>query len=157
MPASPTPVLVTGATGNQGGAVARALLATGVPVHALVRNPNTESAAALANLGAVLVHGDLDDITSLAAALVGVNAVFSVQTSDVTDPTGDSEIQRGDNLVKAARSAGVEHFVHTSVAGTAAVDVEHFDEARYGAITRQYYHSKAAVEELVRAAGFPQW
>ncbi|GIJ35846.1 NmrA family NAD(P)-binding protein [Micromonospora sediminimaris] len=153
----PLSVLVTGATGNQGGAVTRTLLAAGVPVRALVRDPAAERATALADLGAVLVPGDLDDITSLGSAVADVHGVFSVQTIDLTGGTGDAEIRRGENLVRAARAAGVAHVVHTSVAGVAAVDDERFDEDRYGAFTRHYYRSKAAVEELVRGAGFPGW
>ncbi len=134
----------------------RALLASGVPVHALVRDPDSESAAALGDLGAVVVRGDLEDATSLKTALDGASAVFSVQPN-VNDLVGDSEIRYGRNLVGAARAAGVEHFVHSSVSGAGTVDVEQFDEARWGAHTRHYYRRKAAVEDLVRTAGFPQW
>src|SRR3954470_12103966 len=128
MTASSSFVLVTGATGKQGGAVFRKLLASGIPARALVRNPDSERAAALGEFGDVLVRGDLDDITSLQAALDGARAVFSVQTPDMTDPMGDSEARQGRNLVKAAQTAGVEHFLHTSVSGAGTVDTEHFDE-----------------------------
>jgi uncharacterized protein YbjT (DUF2867 family) len=64
-------VLVTGATGNQGGAVARALLSTGTPVHALVLDPADDRAVALRELGAELVRGDLDDPASLKAVVDG--------------------------------------------------------------------------------------
>ncbi|WP_163956726.1 NmrA family NAD(P)-binding protein [Sphingomonas insulae] len=73
------PVLVTGASGNQGGAVVRALLQTGRPVRALVRNPDAASAQALAAQGVEVVKGDFDDAASLDAALVGVAGVFSMQ------------------------------------------------------------------------------
>ncbi|GAA3073205.1 NmrA/HSCARG family protein [Streptosporangium carneum] len=157
MPESSSFVLVVGATGKQGGAVARALLRSDVPVHALVRDPDTESAAALGALGAVLVRGDLDDVASLKAALDGARAVFSVQTPDATDLVGDSEVRRGRNLVETARAAGAEHFVHTSVSGAGTVDVERFDEQRWGTHMLHYWRSKAAIEDLVRAVGFPQW
>jgi uncharacterized protein YbjT (DUF2867 family) len=150
-------VLVTGATGKQGGAVARALLRSGVPVHALARPPGSERATALGALGARLVPGDLDDVASLKAALDGARAVFSVQTPDPADPTGESEVRHGRNLVEAARAAGVKHFVHTSVSGAGTVDTERFDEQRWGAHMRHYWRSKAAVEHLVRAANFPRW
>lgn len=156
MPTPPPVALITGATGKQGGAVARALLSSGVPVRALVRDPASERAAALGDLGAVLVRGDLDDLPSLKAALDGARAVFSVQTPDLADPAGDSEVRRGRNLVQAALAAGVEHFLHTSVSGAGTVDLDNFDEARWGVHTRQYYSSKAEVEDLVRAAGFPR-
>lgn len=157
MPTSPSFVLVAGATGKQGGAVARALLASRVPVHALVRDTGTERAAALRDLGAVLVRGDLDDVPSLEAALRDAHAVFSVQTPDFAEPLGDSEVRHGHNLVKAARQAQVEHVVHTSVSGTGTIDVEHFDEQRWGSFVRHYYRSKATVENAVRTAGFPRW
>lgn len=157
MPTPPSVTLITGATGRQGGAVARALLSGGVGVHALVRDPTSEQAGALSALGAVLVRGDLDDLPSLKAALDGARAVFSVQPPDLTDPAGDSEVRRGRNLVQAALAAGVEHIVHTSVSGAGTVDLDNFDDSRWGVHTGQYYRSKAAVEDLVRAAGFPQW
>ncbi|MBB5960622.1 uncharacterized protein YbjT (DUF2867 family) [Saccharothrix tamanrassetensis] len=150
-------MLVAGATGKQGGAVVRALLASHVPVHALVRDTDTERAAALRGLGAVLVRGDLDDVRSLEAALDNARAVFSVQMPDIADLLGDSEVRHGRNLVEAARRARVGHVVHTSVSGAGTIDVEHFDEQRWGSFTRHYYRSKAAVEDLVRTAGFPRW
>ncbi|MFI6517979.1 NmrA/HSCARG family protein [Spirillospora sp. NPDC050679] len=157
MVASSSFVLVTGATGKQGGAVLRALLARGVPVRALVRDPDSERAAALSGLGAVLVRGDLEDASTLAAALNGARAVFSVQTPDMADLMGDAEVRHGRNLVEAARAAGVEQFVHTSVSGAGTIDVENFDEQRWGAHMGHYWRSKKAVENFVRAAGFPYW
>src|SRR5438132_13463549 len=74
-----SPVLVTGATGRQGGAVARHLLQRAIPVRALSRNPGKPSARALAGAGAEVVSGDLDDRASLAEAMEGVSGVFSVQ------------------------------------------------------------------------------
>lgn len=65
------PVLVTGATGRQGGATARALLANGVPVRALVRDPSTARARAVEALGAELVTGDLNDRDSVVRAARG--------------------------------------------------------------------------------------
>src|SRR5947199_8911673 len=110
-----SPVLVTGATGKQGGAAARALLKAGIPVRALVRNP--DRARAVRELGAELVVGDLHDPESLAPAMKGVRGVFSVQLPDMANLDGDSEWVQGRNLVDAAREAGVAHFVHTSVSG----------------------------------------
>lgn len=72
-------VLVTGATGRQGGAVAEHLIAAGLPVRALVRDPSKPRANELAEKGADLVRGDLDDPASLERALEGAYGVFSVQ------------------------------------------------------------------------------
>lgn len=78
MPINSYTVLVTGATGRQGGATARALLAAEVPVRALVRDPQSKSAQEIEALGAELVRADLSDRTSLGPAVEGVRAVFSV-------------------------------------------------------------------------------
>ena len=74
-------ILVTGATGKQGGAVARELLAKGYPIRAMTRNPDAENARALAKLGAEIVRGDFDDAASLTQAVKGVWGVFSVQNT----------------------------------------------------------------------------
>ena len=150
------PVLVTGGTGKQGGAVARALLTGGVAVRALVRDPHTEAARALAGLGAELVAGDLDDPGSLVPAVTGARGVFSVQVPDVTDLGSDAEVVRGRNLVAAARAAGVPQFVHTSVAGAGefARSAPGWDEGRWNT---HYWETKAAIDEAVRAAGFASW
>jgi len=154
--AIPEPVLVTGATGKQGGAVARALLATGVPVRALVRDPQSASASEIEALGATLVAGDLNDKDSLTAAAHGARAVFSVQTPDRADPSSASEMLQGKNLVEAAKAAQVEQFVHTSVAGAGEFHrtAPGWTEGRWN---RHFWESKAYTQELVRDAGFIYW
>ena len=107
-------VLVTGATGQQGGATARALLRAGTEVRALVRDPASDRARELAAAGATLVEGDLEDRSSLVAALAGARGVFSVQMPDLDDPLGDLEVRLAGNLAAAAAQAGVEQIVHTS-------------------------------------------
>ena len=144
-------VLVTGATGQQGGAVARSLLAAGEAVHAFVRDPDAPRAKDLAALGATLVTGDLDDTASLVAALDGARGVFSVQTPDLADLLGDGEVRHARHLAAAARDAGVAQIVHTSVSGAARR--EPIDEARWGAFMGHYWRSKAAAEQTVRDAG----
>ncbi|HEY0468038.1 MAG TPA: NmrA family NAD(P)-binding protein, partial [Polyangiaceae bacterium] len=114
------PVLVTAATGRQGGATARALLAEGSSrVRVLVRNRDAPNAQALAAAGAQVVVGDLDEPASLRAACAGARAVFSMQ-SPIMSKTGvdySKERQQGKNLVQAARAAGVDTFVHTATSG----------------------------------------
>ncbi|MBP2337551.1 uncharacterized protein YbjT (DUF2867 family) [Saccharothrix coeruleofusca] len=147
------PVLVTGATGTQGGAVARALLAQGSAVRALVRDPAAARAKALEALGADLVAGDLDDSASLVAAATGARAVFSVQTHGVDDP--DREVRHGRNLVEAAKAAGVPQFVHTSVYGAGAHRATPgWGEGKWD---EHYWESKAHTQDLVREAGFRHW
>ena len=72
-------VLVTGATGKQGGAVVRHMLAHQWNVRALTREPGSRTAKALADSGVELVRGDLEDAASLDVALRGVYGLFSVQ------------------------------------------------------------------------------
>lgn len=150
-------VLVTGATGRQGGAVTTALLELGVPVRALVRDPEATRALALRARGVALIRGDLDDADSLRAACEGVRAVFSVQHPDMNDLEGPRERHQGENLVNAARAAGVPQFVHTSVSGAGADHRSAPDWARQPAQVRNYWESKAFIEDLVRAAGFAAW
>ncbi|MEV0385590.1 NmrA/HSCARG family protein [Nonomuraea sp. NPDC050643] len=143
-------VLVTGATGRQGGATARALLRAGTDVHALVRDPASPRAQEIAAHGATLVTGDLDDPASLLAALDGARGVFSVQMPDFADLLGDSEMRQARNLATAAEKAGVEQIVHTSVSG--AGSREPIDERRWGSHMKHYWHSKAAAEQSMRDA-----
>ncbi len=120
------PVLVTGATGRQGGATARRLLERGWPVRALTRNPDTPAARALAGRGAEVVRGDLDDPTSVARAVDGAYGVFSVQewwTAGL-----DGEVRQGRTLAEAAKQARVKHFVYSSVGGAErSSGVPHFE------------------------------
>ncbi len=151
------PVLVTGATGRQGGATARALLARGAPVRALVRDPDSENAEAVAALGAELVRGDLYDADSVREAARGARAVFSVQMPDLDNTEVDSEWIFGSNLVRAAREAGVSQFVHTSVAGAGTHrDAPGWSEGRWKSM-EHYFETKFGIEELVRGAGFDHW
>jgi uncharacterized protein YbjT (DUF2867 family) len=132
-----SPVLVTGATGKQGGATARALLAAGVPVRALVRDPASERARAVEALGAELVTGDLYDPGSLRPALDGVRGVFSVQMPDMANLEGDS--------------------VHTSVSGAGQHrSVPGWAEGRWASM-EHYLETKTAIQDRVRDAGFEHW
>lgn len=113
-------IVVTGATGRQGGATARRLLAAGRPVRALVRDTDAPAAGALARAGAELVRGDLDDPSSLPAALAGAAALFAVPPV-AFGPAGtdvEREFARGRALTDAAAAAGVEQVVFTGVAST---------------------------------------
>jgi uncharacterized protein YbjT (DUF2867 family) len=112
-------VLVLGATGNQGGAAARHLLADGWRVRALTRDPAAAAAKALAAAGAELVAGELDDRASLDRAVAGAYAVFSVQAAGGHQPgfSADDEVRQGRAIADAAKDAGVGHFVYSSVAG----------------------------------------
>src|SRR5919202_4995459 len=109
-------ILVTGATGQQGGAVVKGLLKDGAyRVRALVREPNKPQAQALAAQGVELVKGDLYDRTSLDAALQGAYGVFHVQNFWLPDVGFEGEVRQGKNLADAAKAADVKHFVYSSV------------------------------------------
>ncbi|MGK5533599.1 NmrA family NAD(P)-binding protein [Streptomyces sp. URMC 129] len=152
-------VLVTGATGRQGGATARALLAAGVPVRALVRDPGTERAKAVEALGAELVTGDLHDRASIIRAATGARAVFSVQMPGRTASGFDfpGEIVQGVNLIEGARAAGVPQFVHTSVTGAGRhTEDPGWAEGRWAAV-EPTLSAKTAVQDRLRTAAFPHW
>lgn len=158
MPTETAPVLVTGATGRQGGATTRALLAAGVPVRALVRDPATQRAKEVEALGAELVTGDLHDRDSIVRAATGARAVFSVQMPAYTPDGFDfaGEVTQGTNLVEGARAAGVPQFVHTSVSGAGQhTEVPEWAEGRWA--VEPALSAKSAVQDRVRAAGFPHW
>jgi uncharacterized protein YbjT (DUF2867 family) len=153
------PVLVTGATGRQGGATARALLAAGVPVRALVRDPATDRARAVAALGAELVTGDLHDRGSVIRAAEGARAVFSVQMAPKTAEgfDFDGEVAQGVKLVEGAKAAGVPQFVHTSVSGAGQhVEAPGWAEGRWASM-EPTFGAKSEIQDRVRAAGFPHW
>ena len=134
-------VLVTGATGKQGGAVARHLLRTDFKVRALTRDPKKPAARDLDKEGAEVVEGDLNDRSLLENAVEGVYGVFSVQ--NFWETGYDLEVEQGKRLADVAKDAGVEHFVYSSV-GSAdqKTGIPHFD-------------SKAEVEEHVRSLDMP--
>lgn len=134
-------ILVTGATGQQGGAVARELLAHGHKVRAMTRKPDGESAKALAALGAEIVAADLDDARSLERALAGVWGVFAVQTA--SEAGTEREEEQGKRFAGIAKGRGIQHFVYASV-GSAhrATGIPHFE-------------NKWRIEETVRGLGFP--
>ena len=130
-------VLVTGATGKQGGAVARLLLDHGHAVRALTRKPEAPAARALADKGAELVTGDLTDRAAMDSAVRGVDAVFAMGT-----PYGgtETETKQGVTAADAAKAAGA-FLVYTSVANAdKKTGIPHFD-------------SKLAVEKHLRTIG----
>ncbi|GGP85772.1 NmrA family NAD(P)-binding protein [Saccharothrix coeruleofusca] len=156
---SSAPVLVTGANGRQGGATVRALLAAGIPVRALVRDPATDRAKAVEALGAELVTGDLGDRDSLTRAAQGARAVFSVSLPAFTPDGFDfsMEVTHGVNLIEAAKAAGVPQFVHSSVTGADQhTETPGWAEGRW-AVLEPVMNAKSAVQERVREAGFPHW
>ncbi len=136
-------ILVTGATGQQGGAVARHLLKDGWNVRALVRDPNKDAARNLAGMGAEIVKGDLYDRTSVDAALKNVYGVFSVQNFWLHDVGYEGEIKQGTLLADAAKDAGVKHFVYSSVG------------AAHRSMGQKHFDSKWEIEQHIQRLGLP--
>ena len=107
-------ILVSGATGTQGGAVARELIQRGYSVRGLTRNTNSEASQALQAHGIQMVQGDFDDPISLDRALEGAYGAFSVQ--QYRGVGSDGEIRQGKAFADAAKRAEIKHFIYTSVA-----------------------------------------
>jgi len=119
-------VLVTGATGQQGGAVARQLLARGHAVRGMTRNVDSDASKALIELGAEMVTGDFEDGASLIAVMTGVDAVYAMSTP--FEAGEEAEVRQGRALVDAAVAASVPHFVYSSVASAnLETGIPHFD------------------------------
>ena len=134
-----TLILVTGATGQQGGAVAHALLREGRKIRVMTRNPG--KAAALGKAGAEIVKGDLTDPSDLRAALRGVQGVFAMSTP--FEAGMDAEVRQGIVMADAAKLAGVGHYVYTSVGSAHRhTGIPHFD-------------SKWKVEQHIENIGLP--
>lgn len=124
-------ILVTGATGAQGGALIPLLLQKGFAVRALTRDSTKAAARTLLDNGVEVVTGDLDDEASLDRACAGCYGVFSVQNFWEKGVGHDREVEQGCKLARAAKQAGVQHFVQTSVVNCdQAEGVLHF-ESKY--------------------------
>jgi len=136
-------ILVTGITGNQGGAAARSLLKDGWKVRGLSRDLNKPAVKALQESGIDIVQGNMDDRATLDAAMKDVYGVFSVQNFWLPEVGHDGEIRQGKLVADAAKAAGVQHFVYTSVGGAERnTGIPHFD-------------SKWEIEKHIKALGLP--
>ncbi len=125
----PLTVLVSGATGQQGGAVARLLLEKGHRVRALTRRPGSPAAESLRSLGAEIVQGDLEDGVSVQRAADGADGFFLVTTP--FEKGAEAEVRGGRRAAEAAKVAAVKHLVYSSAAGAdRATGVAHFESKR---------------------------
>jgi uncharacterized protein YbjT (DUF2867 family) len=120
-------ILVIGATGRQGGAVARHLIKDGNwHVRTITRDPSKLAAKELSKAGVEVMQGNIDDIDSLHRAMRDAYGVFAV--TNYWEHGYDKEVQHGKNLVDAAQYSGVEHFVFSSVGGSERESgIPHFD------------------------------
>lgn len=136
-------ILVTGATGQQGSAVTRHLLKEGWKVRALVRDPSGSAAEALAKQGVELVKGDLNDQGSIEKALKGAYGVYSVQNYWRPDVGREGELRQGKNVADAAKTAGVKHFVYSSVG------------AAHRGMGQAHFDTKWEIEQYIQKLGLP--
>lgn len=141
MPTRPGTILATGATGRQGSAVLRHLVACRFAVRVLARDPESERARLISRTGVEVVQGDLTDRESLDRALDGVEGVFSMATP--YEHGLKSEETQGTTLGDAAKAAGVRHYIYSSV----------------GAANRDsgipYFETKTRIEDHLRSLGLP--
>jgi len=136
-------VLITGATGHQGGATARELQGKGFQIRGMTRKPDSDAAKALAKLGVQVVQGDLNDEASLEAALDGAWGVYAVQNTWEAGVEGEET--QGKRIATLAKRKGVQHYVYASVASAdRKTGIPHFD-------------NKWRVEETVRGLKFPSY
>ena len=134
-------VLITGATGKQGGAVARALKGKDFKLRAMTRKPESDAAKALAADGIDVVQGDLNNPDAIKKAVSGAWGVFAVQNTWEAGVAGEEE--QGKQIAKIARDSGVHHFVYTSVGSADRnTGIPHFE-------------NKHRVENTIRSLKFP--
>jgi uncharacterized protein YbjT (DUF2867 family) len=136
-------IVVTGATGQQGGSVARHLLADGWKIRALTRDVNKTAARALGAAGAEIVRADHQDRASLERAMQGAYGVFSVQNFWLPGVGAEGEVQQGKNVADAAKATGIRHFVYSSV-GSA-----------HRGMGQAHFDSKWEIERYIQALGLP--
>jgi uncharacterized protein YbjT (DUF2867 family) len=134
-------ILVTGATGQQGGSLARLLLQKKHKVYALTRNTQSSAAQDLGNKGANIVKGDLDDSDSLEQAVNGIDSIFLMGTP--FEDGAEGETRRGKLVADIAKGNNVEHLVYSSVANADKnTGIPHFE-------------SKYKIEQHIKNLGIP--
>lgn len=147
-------ILVFGATGQQGGSVAKALLNNGWPVRVMVRNASSPAALALRNAGAEMVTGTFEDREAMRRSMQGAYGVFSVQPSSpggtVTD---EEEVRYGKTIASLAVECGVRHLVYSSGSGVGSkpTGVAHFDTK---AEIERHIRTLPLTATIVRPAAF---
>ena len=137
-------IAVFGATGAQGGTVARNLLKKGFKVRGITRNPNSEKAEALRKLGAEVVKGNLDDNDSVRQVVEGTAGVFLV-TNFWEGMDREKEISQGKRVTDACKTANVKHLIFSGlelVKEITGTPCPHFD-------------GKGEIEKYIEASGVP--
>ncbi|QSZ37491.1 hypothetical protein DSL72_008589 [Monilinia vaccinii-corymbosi] len=145
-------IVVFGATGAQGGSVVQSILSDpklkeSWTVRGVTRDVTKPSAKKLEALGAETVAADLNDAESLKAALKGAYAVFAV-TNFWESQSADVEKKQGAAIADAAKEAGVQHFIWSSL-----LDITELSKGALPKVT--HFDSKAHIEEYIRQIGIP--
>lgn len=133
-------IFVTGATGNQGGAVARNLLRNNFKVKCLTRHPDSVNALRLKKINAIIIKGDLDSPFTFSDHLKDVDGIFSVQTFVHGI---EKEIRQGMSLVDLAKAHNIKQLIYSSVAGC---------DLHTGI---PHWESKFKIENYLKNAGIP--
>lgn len=136
-------IVVGGATGQQGGAVARHLLKSGWKVRALTRDPNKDAAKALAVQGAEIFQNDMDDRAGVERALQGAYGAFGVQNYWLPNVGYEGEVKQGKLFADAAKAAGIQHLVYSSVG------------AAHRGMGQKHFDSKWEIEQYIQALNLP--
>ncbi|MEK0325469.1 MAG: NmrA/HSCARG family protein [Nitrosopumilus sp.] len=134
-------ILVIGATGQQGGALARVLLSKGHHVRALIRKSDSPAAQELKKIGAELATGNFEDGNSLVSAAQGMDVVYGM--TNFVEKGLEAETQQGIAIANAAKSAGVNHLVFASVS----------DANRHTGIP--HFESKYLIEQHIKTLDIP--
>jgi uncharacterized protein YbjT (DUF2867 family) len=151
-------LVVVGATGAQGGGIARTALADGrYHVRAVTRKPESDKAQALRAAGAEIVAADLDDVESLVRAFSGAQRAFFVTNYwELYSP--ERELQQAQNLAEAARRAGLQHVVWSTLEDT-RTQIRLDDEERYPTLMGKYkvphFDAKGEADRYFSERGVP--
>lgn len=136
-------ILVSGATGQQGGAIARELLGAGWRVRAMTRKPESQRGQELAQMGAEVVKADLNHETSLRKALDGAWGAVGIQNT--WEAGVEKEEEQGKRFARLAKAGGIQHYLYQSVASAdRSTGIPHFD-------------NKWRIEQTIHSLEFPSW
>jgi uncharacterized protein YbjT (DUF2867 family) len=152
-------IAVVGATGAQGGGLVRAILADpdgGFAARAITRDPSSDKAKELAALGAEVVAGDVDDEGSLEKAFAGAHCAFCV-TFFWAHFSPEKELAEAANMARAAKAAGVQHVIWSTLEDTRNFIPLHDD--RMPTLGERYkvphYDGKGEANQIFTEAGVP--
>jgi uncharacterized protein YbjT (DUF2867 family) len=150
-------IAVVGATGAQGGGLVRAIAADPAgefTARAITRDPASEKAAALSGLGIEIVQADLDDRASLEHAFAGAYGAFCV-TNFWEHYSADKEIEQAGNQAAAARAAGIQHAIWSSLEDTRRFVTDDRMPTLQEKYKVPHFDAKEVAEGLFRDAGVP--